>query len=304
MRKLMETIENLAEGVKVNYDGWKTPVPKNLNSKHIDILQLMSDGKSRERASMIRSAGHDPNPINDAGFAGWNKLDYDLYKKGLLNVVDIKGGRKIFRINSAGLKALKLTEATQQINENIIPVKYKGKIIGNIWENRAAKPDSIDRWHGEHSKTGMSWSTDNYKDIVAMVVDHHEDTINEAYQSTKTEQTGAKKGQGAYYGRKKEAKRDSNKKRRGTGKDAAKEVEETVEIIGEGRTFVSSAAMVMWMLGALERMKLDYGYAGDGEEAFHEVMEDINNLIDEMKDAEIKTYPSRPTHGRRPGRRR
>lgn len=92
--------------IRVNYDGYKTPVPKNLNSKHLAILKLMMDGKARERADMIRSATNaDPNPRSESGFAGWNKLDYDLYKKGLLDVVDIKGRKKIFRINAAGRKA-------------------------------------------------------------------------------------------------------------------------------------------------------------------------------------------------------
>ena len=47
------------------------------------------------------------------------------------------------------------------------------------------------------------------------------DTINEAYQSGKTEHSGAKHGKGAYYGRKKEAKHDSNKNRRRSGKAAS-----------------------------------------------------------------------------------
>lgn len=118
MRKLMEAVKGLSGGVRVNYDGWKTSVPKNLNSRHIAILQLMSDGQSRERTDMIRSATkQDPNPRSSGGFAGWNKLDYDLYKKGLLDVVDIRGGRKIFQINAAGQKALKLSEGSDTISE-------------------------------------------------------------------------------------------------------------------------------------------------------------------------------------------
>lgn len=92
-------------GVNVNYDRWKTAVPKSLNSKHLAVLILMSDGKKRERADMIRSATDmDPNPRSENGFAGWNKLDYDLYKKGLLDVVAVKGGKKIFKITAAGRK--------------------------------------------------------------------------------------------------------------------------------------------------------------------------------------------------------
>jgi len=166
MRKLMEAVENLTE-VKVNYDSWKTAVPKNLNEYHIAILQLMSDGQSRQRATMIRQAtGLDANPISSGGFAGWNKLDYDLYKKGLLDVVDIRGGQKIFQINAHGLKALKLTEA---------------------------------------------------------------------HQGGKTEHSGAKHGKGAYYGRKKDAKKDSNKNRRANDK---KTVDENFEHYGSGAEFI------------------------------------------------------------------
>lgn len=47
--------------------------------------------------------------------------------------------------------------------------------------------------------------------------------LDEAYQGGKTEHSGAKKGKGAFYGRKKEAKRDSNKNRRRADKDAVSE---------------------------------------------------------------------------------
>ena len=52
------------------------------------------------------------------------------------------------------------------------------------------------------------------------------ETIEEANQGGKTEHSGAKKGKGAYYGRKKEAKRDSNKNRRNAGKFQSKEISE------------------------------------------------------------------------------
>lgn len=42
-----------------------------------------------------------------------------------------------------------------------------------------------------------------------------------AYQATKTEHSGAKKGKGAYWGRKADAKRQSNKARRQNDKRAA-----------------------------------------------------------------------------------
>ena len=219
------------------------------------------------------------------------------------------------------------------------------------------------------------------------------ESIEEANQGGKTEHSGAKKGKGAYYGRKKDAKKDSNKNRRANDKSAVNEGnvddlvnkeqelasqrikqqlnnsyagktvsglafqkprvgvpggpweqrtinvdhvefsmygggatfvtdkgenvsfhndedvivvngqdeqtnEATIEIIGEGRQFHDSASMVRWMMGALERMQIDYSYRDDPEASFHDLMEDIDNLVEEMKDAEIKTYPSSPTHGR------
>jgi len=103
--------------IKVNYDEWTTPTVKNLNDKHFAVLKLMADGKARERADMIRLATRtDPNPRSERGFAGWNKLDYDLYKKGLLDVVDIKGGKKIFKITKAGRKAVNEFAPAQQLD--------------------------------------------------------------------------------------------------------------------------------------------------------------------------------------------
>jgi len=49
------------------------------------------------------------------------------------------------------------------------------------------------------------------------------DRVHEAYNANKTEHSGAKKGKGGYHGRKKDAKRDSNKKRRSNDKEAMKE---------------------------------------------------------------------------------
>jgi hypothetical protein len=43
-----------------------------------------------------------------------------------------------------------------------------------------------------------------------------------AFKARKTEHSGAKKGRGAFYGRKVEAKRASNRRRRETGKRAAR----------------------------------------------------------------------------------
>lgn len=51
------------------------------------------------------------------------------------------------------------------------PVVHKGKNIGNVWKN------SDGEWEGEHSGTGMSWSTDNRKAIEDMIKDHHDSWI-------------------------------------------------------------------------------------------------------------------------------
>jgi hypothetical protein len=50
------------------------------------------------------------------------------------------------------------------------------------------------------------------------------DRVHEAYNANKTEHSGAKKGKGGYHGRKQDAKRDSNKKRRANDKKAISEV--------------------------------------------------------------------------------
>ncbi|MBI5674471.1 MAG: hypothetical protein HZC48_01420 [Nitrospirae bacterium] len=44
-----------------------------------------------------------------------------------------------------------------------------------------------------------------------------------AYEAKKTEHAGAKKGSGAYWGRKVEAKKESNRKRRENDKGSVKE---------------------------------------------------------------------------------
>ncbi len=91
-----------------NYDGWITKVPKGLNQYHLAVLRLMSDGETRERTDMLRRAKPptDPNPRSENGFAGWNKIDYDLYKKKLLLCVAVAGGRKSFRISAAGRREI------------------------------------------------------------------------------------------------------------------------------------------------------------------------------------------------------
>ena len=52
------------------------------------------------------------------------------------------------------------------------------------------------------------------------------EAIEEANQGGKTEHSGAKKGKGAYYGRKKDAKQDSKKNRRNADKAETKQLNE------------------------------------------------------------------------------
>lgn len=94
--------------MKCNYDEWSTKVPKSLNKFHQAVLRLMSDGQTRERTNMLREAvpPTDPNPRSEMGFAGWNKIDYDLYKKKLLLCVAVNGSRKSFKISAAGRRAV------------------------------------------------------------------------------------------------------------------------------------------------------------------------------------------------------
>jgi len=132
----------------------------------------------------------------------------------------------------------------------------------------------------------------------------------EARQGGKTEHSGAKKGKGAYYGRKKDAKKDSNKARRAAGQAAVasvgivgENIEETFEVIEEGRRFVNSAAMARWMLGALRTMQTNYGYGYEGDEAFHDLMSDIDDLVEDMENAEVSIdAPGKTTHSRPRGR--
>ena len=57
-----------------------------------------------------------------------------------------------------------ITEAKKALE--MTPIKHTdGKTIGHVWHHDG-------EWHSEH-KTGMSWATDNEKDAVSIVKDHH-----------------------------------------------------------------------------------------------------------------------------------
>ena len=129
--------EGMAEGkLKINYDSWLSKVPNTINDKMKKVLRVMQDGKVRSRADMLRAAGIDPNPRSPGGVAGMEGTDYYLYKKGLLDVVDIVKGQKYFKIsknasqgvletNVAKYKDLGATNQTTHFIKNVTT----GKIV-------------------------------------------------------------------------------------------------------------------------------------------------------------------------------
>lgn len=95
--------------MRCNYDEWSTKVPKRLSERHLDALHVMRDGKVRSRCEMLRAAKPptDPNPRSENDFAGWNKIDYNLYKNGLLICTRVDNvGQKFFRISAKGRRTL------------------------------------------------------------------------------------------------------------------------------------------------------------------------------------------------------
>jgi len=90
--------------MKCSYDGWSTKVVKNITPKMRDALKVMADGQTRTRADMLHAAGIDPNPRTEMGYAGNERTDFYLYKKGLIEFVGVfQITQKMFRITAAGL---------------------------------------------------------------------------------------------------------------------------------------------------------------------------------------------------------
>lgn len=128
--------------------------------------------------------------------------------------------------------------------------------------------------------------------------------IGEAYQGGKTEHSGAKKGQGAYYGRKKDAKKDSNKNRRLYGKAEVKDVDEAYdeEVSGETR-FRDANEMLRNMLSDLQTLERNtsrvYREAQQSQHRedfttmllneLNETLNDITNLVEKYEDAFVST---------------
>lgn len=90
--------------MKCSYDGWTTKVVKSVTPKMRDVLRVMADGECRTRASMLHSAGIDPNPRTEMGYVGNERTDFYLYKKGLIELVGYEAKvQKVFRITPKGL---------------------------------------------------------------------------------------------------------------------------------------------------------------------------------------------------------
>jgi hypothetical protein len=92
--------------MKCSYDDWTTKVVKSINPRMRRVLTVMTDGECRTRATMLWAAGIDPNPRTASGYAGNERTDYYLYKKGLLSFVWMEGQQKVFQITAAGLEEL------------------------------------------------------------------------------------------------------------------------------------------------------------------------------------------------------
>jgi hypothetical protein len=88
--------------------------------------------------------------------------------------------------------------------------------------------------------------------------------MHEANQGGKTEHSGAKKGKGAYYGRKKEAKRDSNKNRRNADKAQINEMKKFMQIsegdIAEAKVDPMLKKAAKLMMDVADELDRDYEY--------------------------------------------
>jgi len=92
--------------MRCNYDNWSTAITKSITPKERRTLEAMRDGVERTRSDMLWAARIDPNPRSKGGYAGFEKTDYYLYKKGLLELVGMFGQQKIFKITQAGLEEI------------------------------------------------------------------------------------------------------------------------------------------------------------------------------------------------------
>jgi len=101
-------------------------------------------------------------------------------------------------------------------------------------------------------------------------------TVEEGQNANKTEHSGAKKGKGAYYGQKKTAKRDSNKKRRANDKQAVNEGDSFFFFLdpdgrGDGATVMSSKGDIHdhyddteTAMQEVRRLNAEFGKDNDG----------------------------------------
>jgi len=97
------------------------------------------------------------------------------------------------------------------------------------------------------------------------------EAIKEANQGGKTEHSGAKKGKGAYYGRKKDAKQDSRKNRRKADKAATKQINEY-----GSNDFPENMTELTLGVGSMKGPEEDG--SGNAEDWFMEVIGDYSSV--------------------------
>jgi hypothetical protein len=65
-------------------------------------LSQRDKGQEYTRTDLLRLGNIDPNPKSAAGYAGFEKTDYYLYKRGLIELVAMQGTQKVFRLTQKG----------------------------------------------------------------------------------------------------------------------------------------------------------------------------------------------------------
>ena len=152
---------------------------------------------------------------------------YNVKPVGLM-ARDIK-----YKLGAAGAKASDVSVWKESVEEATkkhlmtkvrIPVVKNGKVVGDV-SRTSTSVSAAKVAKSRSAKFGKVTIDGKEKDgWIAL-----ESTVDEANQSGKTEHGGAKKGKGAFFGRKKAAKNDSNKQRRSDDKKATTEEVEQID---------------------------------------------------------------------------
>jgi len=152
---------------------------------------------------------------------------YNVKPVGLM-ARDIK-----YKLGAAGAKASDVSVWKESVEEATkkhlmtkvrIPVVKNGKVVGDV-SRTSTSVSAAKVAKSRSAKLGKVTIDGKEKDgWIAL-----ESTVDEANQSGKTEHGGAKKGKGAFFGRKKAAKNDSNKQRRSDDKKATTEEVEQID---------------------------------------------------------------------------